>query len=47
MIVLAAAVASASGGWHPALWFAVLIGGGIVASLLMTLRAEGNEAATG
>jgi hypothetical protein len=36
-IVLGAAIAHVSGGWHPALWLAVLMGSGIVGSLLLSI----------
>ena len=38
IVVLSAAVASASGGWHPALGLAFGLGGGIVVSLLAARR---------
>lgn len=35
VVLLGAAVASVSGGWHPALWFAIALGGGTVGSLVV------------
>lgn len=43
--ILGAAVGSASGGSHPALVYAFLLGGAVVAALLMALREQGSRAA--